>query len=177
MWNLSRFLSFISIWTCFNVGWLFRTIAEKTHSFPERLTRHSRIILSFRKLPQVVPWALTAQTKPGGSCCRSPLEERASCSVTMTWLSFDGEINSFHNHIILVALCSEFTQTWKKWKLIEKEKKILPLASPWNLEKWWDRFKGLLPAGAGIYFFAILDIENQKKAIGLWGRDRYRKRV
>ena len=123
MWNLSRFLSFISIWTCFNVGWLFRTIAEKTHSFPERLTRHSRIILSFRKLPQVVPWALTAQTKPGGSCCRSPLEERASCSVTMTWLSFDGEINSFHNHIILVALCSEFTQTWKKWKLIEKEKK------------------------------------------------------
>lgn len=79
---------------------------------------------------------------------RSPLEERTSCSITMSRLSFDGEINTSHNHIILLTLYLEFTQPWKKWKLIKDRGKNLPFLFPlWltNLEKWLrKKLKGLL---------------------------------
>lgn len=161
----------------------FRAVAGKHTVFQNNSQSTQGLFYLFRKLPQVVPWALTAQRKPGGSCCRSPLEERASCSVATSWLSFDGEINSFHNHIILVALCPEFTQTWKKWKLIEKEKKkILPLLPPLqtsHLEKWWEKDSRVCSQWELRYLFsfAILGIKDQKKAIGQWGGGRYGKRV
>lgn len=113
----------------------FRAVVGK-HSFPEQLMKHSRMILSFRSCHRLYPAHLRTQREPEGSCCRSPLEERAKRAVTMSWLSFDGEINSFHNHIILVALCPAFTQTWKKWKLIEKEKKCFSL-SPLQASLIW----------------------------------------